>query len=130
MANTPSELRYTKEHEWVRVDGGTATVGITDFAQRQLGDVVFVELPEAGRKLDAQEELGTVESVKAVSEIFTPVSGSITAVNAAVTDDPELLNTDPYGDGWLVKIKMSNASEVKELLTAAQYDAFISDASG
>ena len=123
--NIPSELRYTQDHEWVRIEGGTATVGVTDYAQKQLGDVVFVELPSVGRSLERSEPLGTIESVKAVSEIYAPLSGEVAAVNETINDDPELVNTDPYGDGWLIKLTISNKGEVAELLSGAKYEAWI-----
>jgi len=122
-----STLYFTRDHEWISVDGGNATVGITDFAQKQLGDVVFVELPETGRKLEIGEPFGVVESVKAASEIFAPVSGEVTAINEELRDDPELVNQDPEGDAWIVKLKLSNPGELKDLLDRAAYDKFIKD---
>jgi glycine cleavage system H protein len=124
MANVPEELHYSKDHEWVRVEGDVGVVGITDHAQEALGDVVYVELPKAGDDFAAHEAFGSVESVKAVSEIFTPVSGEITAVNETLQDAPEKVNTDPYGDGWMIKIKLKSAGEVDSLLTAAEYEDF------
>jgi glycine cleavage system H protein len=124
MANVPENLHYSKDHEWVRVEGDTAVVGITDHAQDQLGDVVYVELPKAGEDFAAHESFGSVESVKAVSEIFTPVSGKVAAANDSLNDEPEKVNQDPYGEGWMIKIKMSNAGEVDSLLTAAEYEDF------
>lgn len=124
MANTPSDLRYSKDHEWIRIAGDQATIGVTDHAQRQLGEVVFVELPKVGDKFEATEPFGSVESVKAVSEVYTPVAGSVVEVNAALDEDPENINDDPYGDGWMVKIKMSKPSEASDLLTAAEYEAY------
>ena len=121
----PSDCLYTKEHEWVRVDGETAVIGITEFAQSELGDVVFVELPEAGQSFDANDEIGTIESVKAVAEVFTPVSGDIAEVNEALNDEPEVLNDDPHGNGWLVKVKISDSEELKNLMTAEQYAEFV-----
>src|ERR1700752_2083161 len=112
MANVPDNLHYSKDHEWVRVEGDTAVIGITDHAQDQLGDVVYVELPKVGEGFSANESFGSVESVKAVSEVFTPVSGKVAAVNEALADQPEQVNTDPYGGGWMIKVKMSNPSEV------------------
>src|SRR5579871_716809 len=109
MSNVPSDLKYAKSHEWVRVNGDVATVGITDHAQHELTDVVFVELPEVGRKLKAGETCAVVESVKTASDIYSPLSGEITAVNKAVVDNPSLVNTDPYGQGWFYKVKLSNA---------------------
>jgi glycine cleavage system H protein len=116
----PSNLKYTKDHEWIKVDGSEATVGITDFAQKQLGDIVFVELPAIGRQLKAGEVFGTVESVKAVSELFAPVSGEVTAVNGELGTHPESVNARPH-DAWMIKVKPSNAAEVGSLLDAAAY---------
>ncbi|HEY5075530.1 MAG TPA: glycine cleavage system protein GcvH [Pyrinomonadaceae bacterium] len=124
MANVPENLHYSKDHEWVRVEGDTAVVGITDHAQEQLGDVVYVELPKPGEDFAAHESFGSVESVKAVSEIFTPVSGKVTEVNQTLNDEPEKVNQDPYGEGWMIKIKMSSRGEVDSLLTAAEYEDF------
>ena len=120
-----SEVRYTKEHEWVRVDGGEATVGITKYAAEQLGDVVFVELPEAGRTVGAGGEAAVVESVKAASEVYAPVSGEVTASNPALGDDPAKVNADPEGDGWFFKLKLADAGEVAKLMTREQYDEFV-----
>ena len=124
MANIPEDLHYSKDHEWVRVDGNIAIVGITDYAQDSLGDVVYVELPKAGEKFAAHESFGSVESVKAVSEVFSPVSGDIAEANESLTDAPEKVNTDPYGDGWMIRVKMSAHGEVDSLLTAAEYEDF------
>jgi glycine cleavage system H protein len=124
MANVPEELHYSKDHEWIRVEGDTGIVGITDHAQNSLGDVVYVELPKVGDSVTAHEAFGSVESVKAVSEIFTPVSGQVTEVNESLQDDPEKVNNDPYGEGWMVRIKMSNPGEVDGLLSAAEYEDF------
>ncbi len=124
MANVPEDLHYSKDHEWVRVEGDVATVGITDYAQDSLGDVVYVELPKAGETFAANESFGSVESVKAVSEVFSPVSGSVAEAHDTLSDDPEKVNTDPYGDGWMIRIKMSNPGEVDSLLTAAEYEDF------
>ena len=121
----PSDLRYTKDHEWVRVDGGEATVGITEYAAGQLGDIVFVELPDAGRTLEQFAAFGVVESVKAVSDLFAPVSGEVTAANAALHGAPELVNGDPYGEGWMVRLRLAAPAEVDELLDAPAYDALI-----
>ena len=121
----PSNYRYTKEHEWVRAEGDIATVGITDYAQHELGDVVFVEMPKPGTKLNAGQTFGTVESVKAVSDIYAPVSGEVTEVNAALSDAPETINKDPHGKAWLVKLKLANSSELAQLMDAAAYEAFI-----
>lgn len=123
----PTEYRYTKEHEWIVVKGSIATIGITDYAQHELGDVVFVELPKAGAKLAAGKIFGSVESVKAVSEIFAPASGDLLEANAALLDKPETLNTDPHGAGWLVKVKLTNPAELSSLLDAAAYEAFIAE---
>jgi glycine cleavage system H protein len=122
MSNIPSDLKYTRDHEWVRISGTQATVGITDYAQRQLGDVVFCDLREVGTTVEREETCGTIESVKAVSELFAPLSGKITEVNEMMSDEPELLNNDPYGDGWLVRIESSDSAEVKSLLSAAEYE--------
>lgn len=124
MANIPEDLHYSKDHEWVRVSGDIATIGITDYAQNSLGDVVYVELPKVGDELAAQEAFGSVESVKAVSELFTPVSGQVTEVNDGLQDEPEKVNTDPYGDAWMIRVKMSNPGEVDSLLTVAEYEDF------
>ena len=124
MANVPDNLHYSKDHEWVRVEGGTAVIGITDHAQEQLGDVVYVELPKSGESFAGNESFGSVESVKAVSEIFTPVSGEVVEVNESLNDEPEKVNKDPYGDGWMIKMKMSSSGEVDSLLTAAEYEDF------
>jgi glycine cleavage system H protein len=124
MANVPENLHYSKDHEWVRVEGDTAVVGISDHAQEQLGDVVYVELPKPGEEFTANESFGSVESVKAVSEVFTPVSGKVTEANDSLNDEPERVNQDPYGEGWMIKIKMSSAGEVDSLLTAAEYEDF------
>lgn len=124
MANVPEDLQYSKDHEWIRVEGDIGTIGITDHAQNALGDVVYVELPKTGESFAAHEAFGSVESVKAVSEIFTPVSGAVTEVNESLQDESERVNNDPYGDGWLIRIRMSNPGEVDSLLTAAEYEDF------
>ena len=124
MANVPDNLHYSKDHEWVRVENGVAVIGITDHAQEQLGDVVYVELPKPGESFSAHESFGSVESVKAVSEIFTPLSGEIAEVNESLADEPEKVNKDPYGDGWMIKVKMGTPGEVDSLLTAAEYEDF------
>jgi glycine cleavage system H protein len=124
MSNIPDDLHYSKDHEWVRVDGNIAIVGITDYAQDSLGDVVYVELPKAGDEFAANESFGSVESVKAVSEVFSPVSGEIVGTNETLADAPEKVNTDPYGDGWMIRVQMSNAGEVDSMLTAAEYEDF------
>lgn len=121
----PADYLYSREHEWIRVDDDVCTLGITHFAQQELGEVVFVELPELGQVFDANEEIGTIESVKAVAEIYTPVAGEILELNPALTDDPELLNDDPHGDGWLVKIKFSTANDLKNLMSAERYEEFL-----
>jgi glycine cleavage system H protein len=121
----PTDLRYTKDHEWVRVDGEEATVGITEYAASQLGDIVFVELPDVGRTLAQFAAFGVVESVKAVSDLFAPLSGDIVANNEALAGAPEQVNGDPYGDGWMIRLKLSEPGEVDELLDAAAYDALI-----
>jgi glycine cleavage system H protein len=128
--NIPSELKYTKDHEWCRIEGDGAVVGITDFAQSELGDVVFLELPESGASAAAGKEFGTIEAVKAVSELFAPVSGKIFEVNTAVADTPETVNQDPYGDGWMIKIKLSDPAEVGGLLDAAAYNRLIGEGGG
>ena len=115
MANTPEDLNYTKDHEWVRVKGDEATVGITDHAQNQLGDVVYVELPKVGDKFEASESFGSVESVKAVSEIYMPVSGAVIEVNNSLNDAPEQVNEDPYGEGWMIRIRIDNPAQVDAL---------------
>ena len=122
----PSEYLYSKEHEWIRVDEDICTLGITDFAQKELGEVVFVELPEVGQVFDATDEIGTIESVKAVAEVYTPVAGEIVEINEALADDPELLNEDPHADGWLVKIRFSSAADLKSLMNAEQYSEYAS----
>ncbi len=124
----PANFRYTKEHEWVNAAGGTATVGITDYAQHELGDVVFVELPKVGAHVKAGESLGTIESVKAVSEIFAPVSGEVIEVNPELANAPEKVNEDPHGAAWLIKVKLANAAELAALLDAAAYEKFIAEA--
>jgi len=124
--NIPSELKYTKDHEWVRLEGDVATIGITDFAQGELGDIVYVEVDTLDETLDAEEVFGTVEAVKTVSDLFLPVSGEITEFNEALEDEPEKVNTDPYGEGWMVKLKVSDTSEVNNLMSAEDYKALIS----
>ena len=123
----PMDFRYTKEHEWIKVDGAVGTVGITDYAQHELGDVVFVELQKVGAQLKAGQSLGTVESVKAVSEIFTPVGGEVMETNAALGDSPEKLNSDPHGSAWLVKIRLADPKDVGSLMDAAAYEAYIAE---
>jgi len=121
----PADLRYTKEHEWVRVDGDEATVGITQYAADQLGDIVFVELPDTGRSLAQSATFGVVESVKAVSDLYAPVTGEVTAANDALAGEPELVNSDPYGDGWICEIELADPGQVEQLLDAAAYQALI-----
>jgi glycine cleavage system H protein len=123
----PEDLKYTKEHEWVAVNGNVGTVGITHYAQSELGDIVYVELPAAGSPVVAGEEFGTVESVKAVSEIFAPVSGEVLEVNAALAKSPETINKDPYGDGWLIKLKLADPKELPSLMSAADYRKYIEE---
>ncbi len=126
MSTIPSELKYTKEHEWIRNNGdGTATVGITDFAQGELGDIVFVDISTLNEDVDQDASFGTIEAVKTVSELFMPVSGTIVEVNEALENDPELVNNDPYGEGWLVKVKMSDPSQIEALLDADSYGQII-----
>ena len=124
MANIPDDLHYSKDHEWVRVEGNVAVVGITDYAQDSLGDVVYVELPKVGDDFAANESFGSVESVKAVSEVFSPVSGEVVGINETLADAPEKVNTDPYGEGWMIRVEMSKPGEVDSMLTAAEYEDF------
>ena len=128
MANVPEDLHYSKDHEWVRVDGDQAIIGITDYAQNSLGDVVYVELPKADDEFAANESFGSVESVKAVSEVFTPVTGVVVKINESLADEPETVNSDPYGDGWLIRIRMTNPSERDDLLDVAAYKQVLEDA--
>jgi glycine cleavage system H protein len=123
--NIPAELKYTKDHEWVRVEGNVAIVGITDFAQSELGDIVYVEVETEGEELAKEEIFGTVEAVKTVSDLYLPVSGKIVEFNTALEANPESVNSNPYGDGWMIKIEMSDASEVEELLSADEYQNLI-----
>lgn len=125
MSTYPENYYYTKEHEWVSVAGDTGTVGITDHAQSELGDIVYVDLPKVGDIVEAGKTLGSVESVKAVSDIYAPISGEVVAINESLATTPETLNTDPHGDAWLVKIKLSVPDEIKQLLSAADYQAYI-----
>jgi len=124
----PEEFHYTKDHEWIRVDGETGTIGITDHAQKELGDIVYVELPKQGDSLRAAEVFGTVESVKAVSEIYSPVSGEVTEVNTRLNEHPELLNSDPHGAAWLIRVRLSDPKEVQKLMSATEYEAYIGEA--
>ena len=123
--NIPADLKYTKDHEWVLVDGGVATIGITDFAQKELGDIVYVEVETLDQTLERDEIFGTVEAVKTVSDLFLPLSGEIIEFNDSLESDPEKVNTDPYGDGWMVKVKISKLSEVEALLSSEDYKALI-----
>lgn len=119
--NTPTELKYTKDHEWVRVEGDTAVIGITDHAQSELGDIVFVDVNTEGQDVTKESVFGTIEAVKTVSDLFMPVSGTVTEVNTALADDPAAVNKDPYGSGWIVKVQIKDADELESLLTADQY---------
>ena len=123
----PPDLRYARSHEWVRIEGDTGTVGITDHAQKELGEIVYLELPEVGHVYNAEEEFGTVESVKAVSELFVPVSGEVVAVNKQAVAQPGIVNDDPFGDGWLIKVKLSSDGEPGGLLSAEQYAAYLKE---
>ena len=120
----PRDYLYSREHEWLRVEDDLCVLGITEFAQQELGEVVFVELPEIGQVFNANDELGTIESVKAVAEVFTPVAGEVIEVNDAVVDDPELLNEDPHGEGWLIKIRFSSADDLKSMMKAEEYEEY------
>lgn len=123
--NFPSELKYTKDHEWVSVSGSEATIGITDFAQRELGDIVYIDINTVGSEVAAEEVFGTVEAVKTVSDLYMPVTGTIGEVNSALNDNPELVNSDPYGQGWMVKVTLTNAADVDGLLSADEYKALV-----
>ena len=123
--NLPEELKYTKDHEWIRIEGDTGTVGITEHAQAALGDIVFVDLPDAGSPIGQGDEFGTVESVKAVSELYVPISGEIVEVNEALADAPEKVNEDPYGEGWMMKVRLSEPSQIEDLMDAAAYKALV-----
>ncbi|MBI5561374.1 MAG: glycine cleavage system protein GcvH [Deltaproteobacteria bacterium] len=123
----PKDLKYTKEHEWVKLDGNVATVGITDYAQDSLGDVVYVELPQEGGTVTKNEPFGVVESVKAVSDLYSPVSGSVTEVNDAIIDNPEAINEDPYGDAWMIRVEVAGADELDDLMNADEYKKFIEE---
>jgi glycine cleavage system H protein len=125
MAASPDDRKYSKEHEWLKVDGDTAVIGITDYAQDQLGDVVYVDLPRPGATITQFEKMGEIESVKAVSDLYTPASGEVLEVNEKVVEKPELVNGDPHGDGWLIRLRLSDPSEASKLLSAAEYDALI-----
>ncbi len=121
----PADCRYSKDHEWIRISGDTGTIGITDYAQKQLGDVVYVELPEVGRKLKEHETFGTVESVKAVSELFSPVAGEVVEANTALVQSPEALNADPYGKAWMIKVRLADAKAVAGLMDAGAYQKYV-----
>ncbi len=123
----PEDLKYTKEHEWVQTEGGVATVGITDYAQGELGDIVFVELPEVGAEVKIMEPFGTIEAVKAVSDLYSPLTGKVVEVNNALDNDPTAINSDPYGDGWIIKIEMADPEELGQLMTAGSYESSIED---
>ena len=125
MASYPADLKYTKEHEWAKLDGKNARVGITEFAQAELGDVVFVDMPKIGARVQAMQTFGVVESVKAVSDLYAPLSGEVIEINADLAKSPELVNTDPYGKGWMIVVALSNPKEFENLLTAAQYEEFL-----
>lgn len=127
MMNIPSTLLYSKDHEWIKVEGKQATLGVTDFAQSQLGDVVFVEVPSLDTELSAGEGIGTIESVKAVSDIYCPVSGTITTINDELENSPQLINEDPYGDGWICTIELANLDDLKDLLDAAAYTKLVNE---
>jgi glycine cleavage system H protein len=128
MASVPGDLRYTREHEWAKVEGDRARIGITDFAQEQLGDVVFVELPKVGARVTALQTFGVVESVKAVSDLFAPVSGEVVEINGELAKRPETVNADPYGQGWMIVVKLADAKELDGLLSAQDYEQFIATA--
>lgn len=121
----PEDLKYSKEHEWVRLEGDIATVGITDYAQGELGDIVFVELPQVGTKVECMKPFGTIEAVKAISDLFSPLTGEVVEVNGNLEGDSSIINSDPYGEGWIIKIRYSDSGELKGLLAAADYEAFI-----
>ncbi len=123
--NIPKDLKYTKDHEWVAVNDNIATIGITDYAQSELGDIIFVEFPEPGDSFESEDSVGTVEAVKTVADIFTPLSGEITEINAEIEDSPDLINTDPYGKGWLIKLQLSGEEGLSDLLSAAQYNELL-----
>lgn len=124
----PKELRYSEEHEWAAVDEHIATIGITDYAQEQLGDVVYIELPETGTEVTKGDKFGVVESVKAVSDIYSPVTGTVVTVNTGLPNTPEMVNEEPYGDGWMIRVEMSDPEELNDLMTAAEYEKFIEEA--
>ena len=128
--NIPADLRYSSEHEWVRVDGDTGTIGVTDYAQDQLGDIVYLDLPAAGATLTQSGKMGEIESVKAVSDLYSPVGGEVVQVNQEAVDAPELVNQEPYGRGWLIKVRLSDEGQVEKLLSAEAYDALVTHATG
>jgi glycine cleavage system H protein len=123
--SAPSELRYTRDHEWIKVDGDQATVGITQYAAEQLGDIVFVELPDSGRDLEVAKPFGVVESVKAVSDLYAPISGAVTSTNEALAKEPELVNSDPYGAGWMIKLTIADPTQIDDLLDGSAYDDLV-----
>lgn len=124
----PKELRYSEEHEWATVDENIATIGITDYAQEQLGDIVYIELPETGTQVTKGDKFGVVESVKAVSDLYSPVTGTVVTVNTGLPNTPETINEEPYGDGWMIRVEMSNPEELDDLMTAAEYEKFVEEA--
>lgn len=126
--NIPAELRYTKEHEWIRLEGKTATIGITEYAQGELGDIVFVELPKVGDQVAQMQAFGTIEAVKAVSELYAPVTGKVVEINGALEDDPMIINRDPYGDGWMIKVEVADAGQVSALLDGSNYKRLLEEA--
>ena len=123
--NVPANLKYTKDHEWISIEGNTATIGITDFAQGELGDIVYVDISSVGKALAGEEVFGTIEAVKTVSDLFLPVAGTVTEINPALENEPELINSDPYGKGWIIKLTVNNAADVDGLLTAEAYTALV-----
>jgi glycine cleavage system H protein len=123
----PAALKYTKDHEWVKIEGNEATIGITEFAQRELGDIVYIDIPSVGKEVAKEEVFGTVEAVKTVSDLFMPVEGTVTALNKALDSQPELVNSDPYGEGWMVKVTVKNAADVNGLLSADDYKAIVGE---
>jgi len=130
MANVPSDLKYSRSHEWVRVEGDVATIGITDHAQSELGDIVYLDLPETGRIVQHDGQFGEVESVKAVSELYSPVSGEVVETNTGISDTTEVVNQDPFGGGWLIKVRLSNPAELADLLEAKDYEIFANEGGG
>lgn len=126
----PNEFRYTKDHEWVKVEGGDAVLGITDFAQKQLGDIIYVELPEVGRKLGVHESIGTIESVKSVSDVFAPLAGEVVATNGELGQAADLVNKDPHGKGWIVRLRLEDAAAVEALMTAGEYEKYLEGLEG